>query len=103
MRAETINDIKTGTKFISCTLVNTNISTGYDTAHKMDDRDTIFDKTKETKKIDIKITAIFQFMKKVHDHTVKIPFPPLNWKKQGNICPMQQNICDKTKKLHILE
>ena len=101
MSEEIISDTKNGNKVVLSLLVNISISIGYDTAHKIDDRDTIFDKTKASRKIDIKITAIFQYIKKVHDHTVKIPLPPLNWKKQGNICPMQQNICDKTKKLYV--
>ena len=48
-------------------------------------------------KIKIKHTKTFQSINKLHDHVVKIPFPPFPLKKHGQICPKQQKRPETTK------
>ena len=89
---DTNREIIKGTILISnLILLNMQTNNGYDTETIMDDNETIFEMIRDIKKMEINIIATLQSTKKMHAHVVNIPFPPLNLKKHGNICPKQQN------------
>ena len=56
----------------------------------MEERETIFEKNKIIKNINIQIKNNLQSVISANEAAVRTPFPPLNPKKHGYICPTMQ-------------